>query len=72
MRPARCRPNTARVPNRVASTAEQKAMNALCPSASMMNGLPKARPNHCTEQHSKARPLRPALKLNSTIRAMGA
>ncbi|MCY1248484.1 hypothetical protein D9M72_619210 [compost metagenome] len=72
MVPARCKPNTARVPNSVAITAEVKAMKALLPSASMMNGLPNAVPNHCTEQHSKARPLRPALKLNSTIKAIGA
>ncbi|MCY1314597.1 hypothetical protein D9M70_652650 [compost metagenome] len=56
----------------MAITAEQKAIRVLVPSASMMKGLPKARPNHCAEQHSKDSPLRPALKENSTISAMGA
>ncbi|MNF62921.1 hypothetical protein D3C84_446070 [compost metagenome] len=72
MAPQRCKPNTARVPNSVAITAELKAISALLPRASMMNGLPNAVPNHCTEQHWNARPLRPALKLNSTIKAIGA
>jgi len=56
----------------VAISAEHRAISALLPRASMMKGLPKARPNHCTEQHSKDSPLRPALKLKRMISAMGA
>ena len=60
------------VPIRVASTAVVPAIIRLLPSASSRNVLLKVRPYQTVAQHSKDAAWRPALKLNSTISAIGA
>ncbi len=68
----RCRASAAIVPITVASVAETLAMMRVWVKASTMRELAKVRPYHSIEQQKNCSPLFPALKLFSTISAIGA